>query len=363
MPYLQEPELGNAVRYARSDHTIPIPRPARDSASGMVSACRTCHTDRAESALDAQVRQWYGELKPLPRAVVAVERATDPEDPAAAARTLLVPDERHTAALFAGMSLFLERYLRPGMPAFPREVTSRLDALARHEDVDVQAMALAALHLSRGDDPGVRRTLASALGGAGQREPLLRSRWGVVIGFMADRLRAAGNPLAAVEAYRKAREVDPANPRILVNMALAHADAGNLTAAVQAYRQSLSLDPVQPLTLVNLGIALAGQQDVAGAERAYRQALALNPREPLAYFNLAGLFARRGSLDSALANFERAVGADPSVALARFYAARIHIERQDYRAALREIEAGLAVDPGSAEAVAMRDQLRRQLGR
>ena len=31
MPYMQEPEVGTAVRYARSDHAIPIPRPRADS--------------------------------------------------------------------------------------------------------------------------------------------------------------------------------------------------------------------------------------------------------------------------------------------------------------------------------------------
>src|SRR5574338_452582 len=35
MPYLQQPEIGTAIRYARSDHTIPIPRPAFDSAQGL----------------------------------------------------------------------------------------------------------------------------------------------------------------------------------------------------------------------------------------------------------------------------------------------------------------------------------------
>jgi formate-dependent nitrite reductase cytochrome c552 subunit len=38
MPYIQHPELGGAVRYARSDHSIPIPRPAFDSTLGAYQA-------------------------------------------------------------------------------------------------------------------------------------------------------------------------------------------------------------------------------------------------------------------------------------------------------------------------------------
>jgi hypothetical protein len=45
MPYLQQPELGGAIPYARSDHSIPIPRPLADSSLGIVSACQGCHAD------------------------------------------------------------------------------------------------------------------------------------------------------------------------------------------------------------------------------------------------------------------------------------------------------------------------------
>ena len=67
MPYLQEPAVGHAIGYARSDHSIPVPRPAADSAVGVVSACRTCHADRAESALGAQVAETRNSSAPTSR--------------------------------------------------------------------------------------------------------------------------------------------------------------------------------------------------------------------------------------------------------------------------------------------------------
>lgn len=362
MPYLQEPELGTAVPYARSDHAIPIPRPAHDASLGVTSACRGCHLDRDEPALEAQVQAWYGATKPLARAVQAQFRARAAEDRVEAARLVLVPEDRHAAALFSGAAEFLERFLEPDMPALERDVVARLRQLARHADPDVRALALASLHYARGSDAAVRQFLADELRAVGAAdEPDLRARWSLVLGFLGDRLRGDGHPLAAIATYRKAQDVEPRNPRILVNLALAYTDAGNLAAAVDAYRASLSLDSLQPLTFVNLGNALAGRNEGAAAAEAYRRALALNPREPLAWFNLGGLAVRADQTDSAIAWFQRAAALDPSLSQARFLAARLHLQRGDERSALRELEAGLRAAPGNSEAVAMRDQLRQRL--
>lgn len=361
MPYLQQPELGTAIRYARSDHSIPIPRPAHDASQGIVSACRGCHTDRPESALDAQVRAWYGELKPLPQAVTAMARARERGTRPAAARLLLVAEEPHAAALFTNLAWFVEEHLAPDMPALERDVRLRLRALAAHEDLDVRALALAALHYARGPYAQERAFLADVLRNLGVAEAAIRARWAIVLGYLGDQLRARGDAPGAIATYRKALEIEPRSARTLVNRALAQADAGDVAGAIASYEASLALAPAQPLTLVNLGIAHAARGDTASATRAYRRALSLNAREPLAWFNLAGLQLGLGAADSALANFARAAALDPSLALARFLMARIYLERRDLRRALQAIEAGLRFDPRNAEAQAMRERLRREL--
>lgn len=161
-------------------------------------------------------------------------------------------------------------------------------------------------------------------------------------------------------SYRKAAEVDPANPAILVNMGLAEAERGNFAAATAAYESALALDRLQPLVWVNLGIARADRGDLAGAMQAYRSALALDPREPLAHFNLGGLWARLGRPDSALASFQRAAVLDPSLYMARFYSARFLLEQGRRSEALREIDAGLLFDPTNSEALPMRELLRQE---
>lgn len=359
MPYLQQPELGDAIPYKRSDHSIAVPRPGLDSALGIRSACRTCHVERSETALDSVVRAWYGPLKPRARAVAALIEARSVRDAVSAARLVLVPGERHRAALYAGLAWFVETWLEPDA-RLEREVARRLRGLAQDADIDIAALALAALHYARGTDAAAHRFLAQQLAAAGEREDALRGRWALALGYLADRLRDRGKVEAAIATYQKAAEVDPANPAILVNMGLAEAQRGNFAAATTAYESALALDRFQPLVWVNLGIARADRGDLAGAMQAYRSALELDPREPLAHFNLGGLWARLGRPDSALASFQRAAVLDPSLYMARFYSARFLLEQGRRSEALREIDAGLLFDPTNNEALRMRDLLRQE---
>jgi tetratricopeptide (TPR) repeat protein len=261
------------------------------------------------------------------------------------------------------MAWFLETHLRQDMIDLERDVITRLERLTRHNDDDVAALALASLHLARGTEPATRRFLIASLDSLGNRESRIRTRWGVVMGFLADRARSLGDPTAATALYERALEVDPGHARILLNQGLARADAGDHAGAVALYNRALERDPAQPLTLVNLGIALAARNDLPGAEAAYRRAIVLNPREPLAYFNLAAMYAGQARGDSALVNFLRAAELDPSLAVANFYASRLLLDMGNPREALRRIEEGLRFDPSSPDARQMRDALRRQMNR
>ena len=359
MPYLQEPEVGTALQYARSDHAIPIPRPAADSAAGVRSACRLCHASKSEIELDRQVRVWYGELKPVAPTIASVAAGRRETDPARAASLLLLPDAPHTAALFDGLAAFVDRHLT--LNVLPTsDATERLKRLATHPDLDVRSLAMAALHYAGGGDARVRTFLATQLGAQGEREPLVRSRWATALGFLADKQREGGDATAAAATYRKALEVEPADARLHFHLGLALA-GGRGDDAVAAYRASLALDARQPLTWINLGIALAARGDTAAAATAYRQALDISAREPLAHFNLGNVHLQAGALDEAAASYRQAIAADPSLSLAHFYLARILAQRGDLRGAVSAIDAGLEFDAGNADARAARDQLGKMI--
>ena len=362
MPYQQEQEIGHAIRYARSDHTISIPRPAFDSSQGLTSACQGCHADRTVAALDGQVRAWYGTLAPHDSAVTGLARASEATNREAAARLLLVADSRHTSALLAGLARFVETQLTPDMASLELGVASRLRTLGGHPDIDVRATALAALHFAQGNDPAIRRFLAAALDSLGvANEGAIRARWALVLGFLADSLLSHGDPQAAVVTYRKAIEITPRDPRLYLHLGLAQAQAGGTADAIASYQRSLSLDAQQPLALVNLGIVLEGTGDAAGAERAYRRAMAVDPNEPLAYFNLGNVYLKRGDATGAIPQYERATSLDPSLSKGYFYLADAYARTGALQRALDAVRRGLEFDRENAEGRAAEEKLEQAL--
>jgi len=359
MPYLQHPELGNALGFARSDHTIPIPRPAFDAGLGLESACRQCHRDQSVERLDQAARSWWGRFKPHSPLVAAVAGLSDTATLSAAVAQLLRPDLHHPMAQVQALGALWERHLRPDMDRLDREAVRRLERLALSEDLDVQALALATLHLMAGDRRGVRRFLANALGALGDRESLIRDRWKVALAFLADTWRERGDVRTAVTAYQRALEVAPDDPAVMANLGLAYAGAGNWPEAAATYRKSLSLDPRQPFTLVNLGLSLEALNDMVGARTAYEQALVVNPREAVALLNLGNLAFRQGNAGRATELYRRAIAANASLAPAHFNLARVFALQGQVAQAKTQVEWGLAFDPQNPDGRAMLAELER----
>jgi len=367
MPYLQQAETGRgAVRYARSDHSIAIPRPAADAAIGVAGACVQCHGKTPVAELQRQVQGWYGETKPLPRIVEAQLRWAEGMPLSEAVPLLLgTADDtagvRHTFARFAGLSRFLESYVKPDEP-LGVAAENRLRSLAQDPDEDVRAMALATLHLSNGDKGSVRRVLVRAMKAAGAHDAGLRARWSLALGFMGDKYAGTRDFAAAAVAYRRALDVAPRDARVLLNLANAQRDGGDAVAALESYKASLVLDGGQPLGLVNYGIALVAAGDTTAAIEAYGKAIALNAGEPLAWFNLANIWLLRGELDRAAELYQRTVSLEPGLALAHFQLARVNLLKKAYPEALRNLRRGLMFDSTDATARATAAQLERDLG-
>jgi len=232
MPYLQHPEVGPGIRYARSDHTIAIPRPREDDRMGIVNACALsgCHPDSTLSGLESVTRDWYGELKPRKPIVEALLHAGE-NDGIGDASVLLDSAAGHPAAQLSAVGVFVSLFLSPDMPRVDAEIERSLRHLALSEDLNLRSSALAALHLAWGENEDTRSFLlrASKDAGAGLA---LRSRWASALGMYGDNYAAAGNWAQAIAAYRKGLEVSPGKPPIMANLGLAQALAGDHEAAL-----------------------------------------------------------------------------------------------------------------------------------
>jgi tetratricopeptide (TPR) repeat protein len=376
MPYEQQHELGRAIPYRRSDHSIAIPRPALDASLGLVGACQGCHATLSTASLEAQVTRWWGTLKPHETAVAGVLAARSVSALEAATPLLLHPDSRNPMAQVAGLSEWLERFTGTGRDRAGRDgtappaaaapdadATARLQALADAPDLDVQALALAALQLARGNDPAVRRLLRErARPAAGDDRSALRRRWAVTLGGLGDAARTAGDAPRAIAAYQAALDVAPGDPLLLLNLGLARAAQGDLSGAVAAYRESLQRDPRQIMTEVNLGNALEQAGDPVGAVAAYERAIARDPTAALPRLNLGTHYLRADQAAQARPYLEQALARDPGLATGHFQLALALLKEGDLGAAARAVRRSLALDTTNAEARKLDEALREARG-
>jgi tetratricopeptide (TPR) repeat protein len=362
MPYLQHPEVGDGVDFARSDHTIAIPRPVFDADIGIEGACAQCHVDRSPMDLQNQVRRWWGELKPHRPATQGLVTEFRARNLGEAADLLLHPDETDPLIQFQALSRILVAYVSPDVLQLPANVQEKLVALSNSPDLDVQSLALATLYWTRGNDPAVRSRLVEALQNTPNDERL-RSRWILALGFLGDRARDAGDFATGAAAYDKALELRPGDPRLLHAYGQLHNRAGAFGLAVTTIRQSLAVDAGQPLAWVNLGIALAGQGDPAGALAAYEEAIRLNPYEALAHFNLGNSLQRAQRYEDAAVAYARAVQADPGLGIGHFELGRTFIRLERFEDALRHARRAVEFMPEHANSRQMLADLEQALGR
>ncbi len=361
MAYEQQHELGNAIRYTRSDHSIAIPRPSLDSALGITSACRHCHASTSEALHGTQVAQWWGTLKPLETAVDGVFAARLVTDIETATPLLLQPESRNATGQVAGLAQWLERFARPNMASVPSTLESRLRALSSSTNPDVRALALASLHYVRGTDGSTRRFLQRELDATPRSGDAVRRRWSMVLGGLGDAAREANDAPGATTAYRKALAVTPEDPALLVNLGLALADGGDLTAAVRVYQQSLRADPRQPIAQLNLGIALERAGNGAAAAQAWRRAIVLDPTAPLGYLNLGTSLLREGKSAAAIPLFEQALAREPGLAVGHFQLALALLKEGQLVRSAASVRRSLALDTGNVEASRLAAALREAL--
>lgn len=300
-PYLQHQGIGAPVRFARSDHSIPIPRPAFDAKLGIESACKKCHAEKTVAALETKTQEWYGSIKPHKTVIAGLLQAEAGVDRPAAVELLLQPGAAHPMAQAAGLSYFIRHFLQPDMPELEPELVERLQALSREDDVDVKALALASLHLAHGRNAAIRTFLHEVLPALDEREISVRNRWALALDYLGTAYAEKGDFPKAIVALQKATEIKSDDPVTLVNLGNAYGNYGDLGQAVACFHAALGLDPANAQALANLGTAYARRRDFANAVESYKQAIRLKPVDPFNHLLLARLYAEMGETEKAIA--------------------------------------------------------------
>ena len=283
MPFLQHPLLGPSVRFARSDHVIPIPRPEFDANLGIENACEQCHRDRSVEWQQEWTDRWYRSLKPhnsLLRNNMAADRFHSIEQ---AAERLLNPEAVYPMAQLTGLFEFVQRFLKPDIKGIQPAIIDRLMALTEHADLDTRSLAMMALHLIGENDPEIQSYLIDRLRSSGKDETGLRLRWAFAMDFM-------GMDYGSRRDYQ---------------------------SAIRAHQKALQIRPDDAYTLVNLGLAYELSGDSEKAIQTFRKAIRVQPERPTAYFQLASLYIRLNRTKDAIRELKAGLRIDPSDLQAR----------------------------------------------
>lgn len=361
MPYLQEPDVGDRLRYSRSDHTIPIPRPELDALFEIENACVKCHRQRSLVEVQEKLGDWYGELKPPKKLITGLISARGASDRLEAARLMLGPEEPYVALQFTNLAYFFLAHLRPDMADLEEEIVKYLQRLADSDDPDLRSLALASLHLARGRDPSVRRYLADRLAALGSRDGPIRQRWVWILNFRGMAYASRNDLQAALATLQKADEVLPEDAEVLENLGTVHSSLGDYPEAVTYFRRSLAIEAEQPQALAKLAFGLAMQGDFENSTAVYRQAIELNPYEAGTYHSLGDALMRGRNVDGAVEAYERAVALDPTLAEAYFALARAYQLQSRPVQAAAVLQRGLQFDRRNARARQLLERLRREL--
>ena len=362
MPYLQQKATGRLLRYARSDHSISIPRPVFDDLLGSENACSQCHTEMTISSLQQTVNRWYGDVKPHKHLVTELLKNMNEPLPIMYPE-LLGSTEDPPAMIFAGLAYFFDNLLTPDMATIPDDIMNKLKSLVESTDVDIKALSLASIHMSRGANNDTHRFLVQQISQLGESEKKTRDRWALALAYRAKKYRDEKQFDFAITVYRKSLEIENDNSTTLGNLALTFQQKGDIIKAAQTFKMALKKAPNDWALWVNYGNLLWNQKNRVEASKAYEKAIDINPHYSLAHFNMGNIYYGNGNYNQARDHYEKTVELDPSIALAHFYLARTYLKLQLGQKALASVERAVVLDSSYESARMMRQDLRQILGR
>jgi len=282
MPYLQHQGVGTHLVFSRSDHTIPVPRPAFDQQLGIENACQKCHRDKDVAWQEAKVKEWFGELKPHHPLIANLIQATSTTDPGTASRLLLDPAARHPMAQTAGLATWIERFLAPDLAATDPSASAALVAFAKSADPDLQAFALMALQIGFERVAGVREIVEEALRKSGAPGQAIRDRWAVAMDNFGNGRGARGDLSTAILCLKKSLEVKPSNFVTMSHLALAYLRSGETGEAIHWLKNAIQAKPSAAVLHFQLAQTHMQLQQVPEAIAAFEAGLKYSPDDPRA---------------------------------------------------------------------------------
>jgi tetratricopeptide (TPR) repeat protein len=149
---------------------------------------------------------------------------------------------------------------------------------------------------------------------------------------------------AAVGELVEANRLNPSEPMVLNNLALAQGGAGDPSSAIAILKDALRLDPTLIEAHNNLGAFLFEQERFKEARLEFLLVLARDPSSVSARFNLSRTLAALGEHEAAIRGFQALLAADPGDVAARYELAASYGTMNRKTEAIAEYNRALQMD-------------------
>lgn len=160
---------------------------------------------------------------------------------------------------------------------------------------------------------------------------------------------AVGEREKALEAYKKALEIEPRFALPYNNIGNIYLDMGRLEEAVPYYKKSLELDPNQAFAYNNLGNLYLRIGKYREAIPLYRKAVQIFPNNAYIYNNLGKACASAGLSDEAEGYYKKSIDIDPNCLYAYTNLGELYLKKGDAAQALKyydqAVRMGAQLDP------------------
>jgi arylsulfatase A-like enzyme/Flp pilus assembly protein TadD len=178
------------------------------------------------------------------------------------------------------------------------------EILRRREDMPLAHGQLAVLERARGNMPGA----LAAAGRALELRPSDAEGAALLAVYLVEAGRAR-EAMAVLEPFLGAEDPDL---DVLTAAGMAQARLGRHAEALATFARARETDPTNALVLVNMATVRMMDGDLAAARDALEAALSLDPRVAKAHNELGVIAARRGLGEEAIGHWRRAAELDPS---------------------------------------------------
>ncbi|MFZ9037020.1 MAG: tetratricopeptide repeat protein [Gammaproteobacteria bacterium] len=360
---------------ARRDHSIRLPRPDLSQTLGSPNACNQCHTELDSAWAATSLDSWYGPgWRERPHYGSTLHAAATEGFRAAPDLLQLAQDMSMPALVRATATSLLQPYMRPQLLAQARallkdaEPEVRIAALGLVELADPANLVLAAAPLLEDPVRGVRVEAARILAAipddqfpARRRDALAaalneyvtslqqNADWPAANASLGNLYSRQGHADRAIEAYRRALELDPLFVGAYVNLAETYRTQGRDDEGEAVLLRGLEQLPEASDLHHALGLLQVRQGDTAAAVDELKLAARLAPDVVRYTYVYAIALHSTGRVDEALAVLSDADARYPNTPDILGTLVSIYREAGDNREALVYAQKLASALPGNPE--------------